>query len=123
VIPSHLLINTLTSESNLSCQCQHFELTPHHTLQAAQQSLASELEPAITTLLQRAELYLAKLERKQESLRARSDLLEGRLEGSRDDVKRKELRNKRSLDKLVRSSNSGKGSEERALRYVAAPYV
>lgn len=45
------------------------------------------------------------------------------MEGNRDDVKRKELRNKRSLDKLVRSSNFGKGSEERALRYVPAPYV
>jgi DASH complex subunit SPC19 len=95
----------------------HFELTPHHTLQAAQQSLASELEPAISTLLQRAELYLAKQERKQESLRARSDLLEGRLEGNRDNGKKQELRKKRSVDKLVRSSGSGKRSEEKAFRY------
>lgn len=84
----------------------------------AQQSLASELEPAISTLLQRSELYIAKLERKQESLRARSELLEGRLEGDGEIGKRDELRKKRSLDKLVRNSSLGKGSEEKALRYV-----
>lgn len=113
----------LSTNSNGNGCIQHFELTPHATLQAAQQSLASELEPAITTLLQRAELYLAKLERKQESLRARSDLLEGRLEGSRDNGKRDELRKKRSLDKLVQSSSFGKGSEEKALRYAHLPFV
>lgn len=111
----------LVSRANIRSYYQHFELTPHHTLQAAQQSLASELEPAISTLLQRAEGYLAKLERKQESLRARSDLLEGRLEGNRDNGKKEELRKKRSLDKLVRSSGFGKGSEEKALRYVICP--
>ena len=109
------------SRSNIRSNYQHFELTPHHTLQTAQQSLASELEPAIITLLQRAELYLAKLERKQESLRARSDLLEGRVEGNRDNGKREELRKKRSLDKLARGSGFGKGSEEKALRYVKRP--
>jgi len=93
-------------------------LTTHHNLQTAQQSLASELEPAISTLLQRSELYIAKLERKQESLRARSELLEGRLEGDGEIGKRDELRKKRSLDKLVRNSSLGKGSEEKALRYV-----
>lgn len=61
---------------------QHFELTPSTTLATAQSSLASELSPAITTLLHRAESHVAKLERKQASLIARSELLEGRLSQS-----------------------------------------
>lgn len=44
--------------------------------------------------------------------------MEGRLGDSRDNGKREELRKKRSLDKLVRSSSFVKGSEEKALRYV-----
>ncbi|PMD16844.1 hypothetical protein NA56DRAFT_303579 [Hyaloscypha hepaticicola] len=74
---------------------RHFELTPSTTLSAAQASLASELAPAITTLLQRSEQYIAKLERKQNNLAARSELLEGRLEGGGGGVRRQ-----RSLEKL-----------------------
>ncbi|TQS38895.1 hypothetical protein Golomagni_00591 [Golovinomyces magnicellulatus] len=62
---------------------RHYELTPSSTLIAAQKSLAAEIKPAITTLLSRAETYIAKLERKQQSLQARSELLGGRLEGIR----------------------------------------
>ncbi|KAH7333139.1 DASH complex subunit Spc19 [Rhexocercosporidium sp. MPI-PUGE-AT-0058] len=75
---------------------RHFELTPHSTLQSAQSSLASELAPAISTLLTRAEIYISKLERKQNNLIARSELLEGRLEGAGG------LRKQRSLDRLVK---------------------
>jgi DASH complex subunit SPC19 len=99
---------------------QHFELTPSSTLATAQASLASELAPAITTLLQRSEQYLAKLERKQNNLVARSELLEGRLEGKGG------LRKQRSLERLVRragtprgGSGEGKEGEERALKLKA----
>jgi hypothetical protein len=44
--------------------------------------------------------------------------LEGRLEGDGDEGKKAELRKKRSLDKLVRSSSFGKGTEEKTMRYV-----
>ena len=50
--------------------------------------------------------------------------MEGRLEDSRDNGKREVLRKKKSLDKLARSSSSlGKGSEEKALRYVLVLFV
>ncbi|KAH6724791.1 DASH complex subunit Spc19 [Leptodontidium sp. MPI-SDFR-AT-0119] len=104
---------------------RHFELTPHTTLQSAQSSLASELSPAITTLLTRAEIYISKLERKQNNLIARSELLEGRLEGAGESAKG--LRKQRSLDRLVKGRGMGMGgkgmggggNEERALRLKA----
>ncbi|RKF44590.1 putative mitotic spindle biogenesis protein [Golovinomyces cichoracearum] len=61
----------------------HYELTPSSTLIEAQKSLAVETKTAITTLLSRGETYIAKLERKQQILQARSELLGGRLEGIR----------------------------------------
>ncbi|KAK2629727.1 hypothetical protein QTJ16_000547 [Diplocarpon rosae] len=97
---------------------RHFELTPHSTLQSAQSSLASELAPAISTLLTRAEVYISKLERKQDSLIARSELLEGRLEGAGQSER--ELRKQRSVDKLIKGKgNGGRDQEEKALRLKA----
>ncbi|KAE9372712.1 DASH complex, subunit Spc19 [Stipitochalara longipes BDJ] len=97
---------------------RHFELTPSSTLASAQASLASELAPAITTLLQRSEQYIAKLERKQNNLVARSELLEGRLEGG--EGKGGGVRRQRSLERLVRRAGTpnslGREQEERALR-------
>jgi DASH complex subunit SPC19 len=66
-------------------------------------------------------MYLAKMERRQQGLIARSELLEGRL--SQGGGKEESLRKKRSLDKLVRSAGKGgtpggKG-EEKALRLKA----
>jgi len=103
---------------------QHFELTPSQTLQTAQASLASELQPAILTLLSRTELYIAKQERRQQALVARSELLEGRLEGNVGGGGG-ELRKKGRGERLVGGVGLGlglagekKGSEEKALRYV-----
>jgi DASH complex subunit SPC19 len=62
---------------------QHFELLPEPTLRAAQQSILDEITPAITRLLGTAETQIAQLGRREESLRARSELLEGRLESDR----------------------------------------
>ena len=62
---------------------QHFELLPEPTLRAAQQSILDEITPAISGLLGTAEAHIAQLYRREESLRARSDLLEGRLENDR----------------------------------------
>jgi DASH complex subunit SPC19 len=58
---------------------QHFELLPEPTLQEAQQSLLDEITPAIGQLLSTAESYVGQLGRKEESLKARYELLEGRL--------------------------------------------
>ncbi|KFX94892.1 hypothetical protein V490_04107, partial [Pseudogymnoascus sp. VKM F-3557] len=57
----------------------HFELTPSPSLALAQHSLATELAPAITTLLNRAETHLDRLERREQALRAKAELQAGRL--------------------------------------------
>lgn len=62
---------------------QHFELLPEPTLRAAQQSILDEITPAITGLLGTAEAHIGQLSRREESLSARSQLLEGRLESDR----------------------------------------
>ncbi|ERF72037.1 hypothetical protein EPUS_04955 [Endocarpon pusillum Z07020] len=62
---------------------QHFELLPEPTLRTAQQSILDEITPAITGLLGTAEAHITQLGRREESLRARSELLEGRLESDR----------------------------------------
>jgi DASH complex subunit SPC19 len=62
---------------------QHFELLPEPTLRAAQESILDEITPAITGLLGTAEAHIVQLGRREESLRARSELLEGRLENDR----------------------------------------
>lgn len=58
---------------------RHFELLPETTLKAAQQSLAEEISPAIEQLLSNAESYVNQLGRREQSLKARYELLEGRL--------------------------------------------
>ena len=59
----------------------HFELLPEPTLRAAQQALHDEIGPSITQLINVAGQYIEKLGRREESLRARSELIEGRLSG------------------------------------------
>ncbi|TVY45591.1 DASH complex subunit [Lachnellula occidentalis] len=97
---------------------RHFELTPSTTLHTAQQSLATELAPAIATLLSRCEMHVSKLERREAALVARCELLEGRLEGREEG-----LRKKRSVEKLMkggRSGSAGGGSgDEKAARLKA----
>ncbi|KAI8632698.1 Spc19-domain-containing protein [Xylariaceae sp. FL1651] len=61
---------------------QHYELIPQTTLQTAEASLRSELAPAITTLLDRADAHIDRVERRIESLKARAELQQGRLEDS-----------------------------------------
>jgi|SRR5271154_593933 len=64
---------------------QHFELLPEPTLREAQQSVLDEITPAISQLLSAAENYVVQLRRKEENLKARYELLEGRLShGKRD---------------------------------------
>jgi DASH complex subunit SPC19 len=58
---------------------KHFELLPEPELREAQQALVDEIAPAISQLLSTAETYVGQLARKEESLKARSELLEGRL--------------------------------------------
>lgn len=93
---------------------QHFELTPQPTIHAAQASLASELRPAITTLLSRSEAYIAKLERKQQGLIARSELLEGRLGERVSGVAAKNAGKGKGF--AARASRDGKDGKEQERR-------
>ncbi|KAI1155454.1 Spc19-domain-containing protein [Nemania diffusa] len=61
---------------------QHYELIPQTTLQAAEASLRSELAPAISTLLARADAHIARVDRRVETLKARAELQQGRLDNS-----------------------------------------
>lgn len=62
---------------------RHYELIPSTTLKAAHESLHGELGPAIEELLRRVEAEVGiggRLERREEGLRARYGLLEGRMD-------------------------------------------
>jgi DASH complex subunit SPC19 len=84
---------------------QHFELLPEPTLRAAQQSILDEITPAITGLLATADAHVSQLGRREESLRARSELLEGRLESDR--------RRRSSALEVKRTSNQNLGRGEK----------
>ncbi|KAI1087200.1 DASH complex subunit Spc19 [Rostrohypoxylon terebratum] len=66
------LINVLKS-------VRHYELIPQPTLVAAESSLRDEIGPAITTLLDRADSHIARVERRIDALKAKSELQQGRL--------------------------------------------
>jgi DASH complex subunit SPC19 len=58
---------------------QHFELVSEPSLQTAQQTLLSSLEPELNALLSRVESHLDKMSRREQSLLAKAELQEGRL--------------------------------------------
>ncbi|KAI0018792.1 DASH complex subunit Spc19 [Xylariomycetidae sp. FL0641] len=60
----------------------HYELIPQPTLSAAESSLRDEIGPAIATLLDRADAHIARVDRRVDSLRARAELQQGRLDSS-----------------------------------------
>ncbi|POS87513.1 hypothetical protein EPUL_002324 [Erysiphe pulchra] len=96
---------------------RHFELVPSSALVAAQKSLAAEIEPIIATLLSRAESYIAKLERKQQGLVARSQLLSGRLDGAQVSSSYKMQENyKKKENKLVKPCGISSSNEQKATR-------
>ncbi|KAL4895567.1 DASH complex subunit Spc19 [Aspergillus ambiguus] len=61
---------------------RHFELLPEPTLREAQQSLLDEITPSIAHLLSLASNHVEKLSRREQGLRAKSELQEGRLYSS-----------------------------------------
>ncbi|KAL9001703.1 MAG: hypothetical protein Q9188_005326 [Gyalolechia gomerana] len=64
---------------------KHFELLPSSALSAAQSRLLSSLTPEFNTLLSRVETHLDRLERREQALIARCELLEGRLSMNGED--------------------------------------
>ncbi|KAI4192401.1 MAG: hypothetical protein LQ350_008659 [Teloschistes chrysophthalmus] len=65
---------------------KHFELLPSSALSAAQTRLLSSLTPEFNNLLARVETHLDRLERREQNLIARCELLEGRLSMSEEDA-------------------------------------
>lgn len=64
---------------------QHFELLPSSALSDAQSQLLSSLIPEFDSLLSRVETHLDRLERREQALIARCELLDGRLSVSGED--------------------------------------
>ncbi|KAJ5239607.1 hypothetical protein N7468_004226 [Penicillium chermesinum] len=64
---------------------RHFELLPEPTLREAQQSLLDEITPSIAHLLSLASNHVEKLARREEGLKAKCDLQEGRLSSNSED--------------------------------------
>ncbi|KAJ5888456.1 DASH complex subunit Spc19 [Penicillium taxi] len=58
---------------------RHFELLPEPTLREAQKSLLDEITPSIAHLLSLASNHVEKLARREQGLKAKCDLQEGRL--------------------------------------------
>ncbi|GKZ83282.1 hypothetical protein AnigIFM56816_008373 [Aspergillus niger] len=58
---------------------RHFELLPEPTLREAQQSLLDEITPSIAHLLSLASNHVEKLSRREQGLRAKCELQEGRM--------------------------------------------
>ncbi|KAL4881039.1 DASH complex subunit Spc19 [Aspergillus karnatakaensis] len=58
---------------------RHFELLPEPTLREAQQALLDEITPSISHLLLLASNHVEKLSRREQGLRAKCELQEGRL--------------------------------------------
>ena len=74
-------------------QTRHFELLPTSSLAAAQSAVIDELTPEIESLLSKAESVVERRERREEWLRARWALGEGRLGRDPDLATKAEIRN------------------------------
>ena len=85
---------------------RHFELVPESTLKAAQQSLADEISPAIEQLLTTADAYVNQLSRKEQSLKARHELLEGRLASQSTSQKKAKSSSKLQSGSQTQSGNA-----------------
>ncbi|KAG8534300.1 uncharacterized protein KY384_001144 [Bacidia gigantensis] len=71
--------NALLSSSISILDNGHFELLPESSLHTAQSQLLGTLTPELESLLNRISTHLDKLERREQALIARSELLEGRI--------------------------------------------
>lgn len=88
-------ISDLPRLSRVLAQTRHFELVPASALAAQQAAVVSELAPELEALLTRVEAHVERLERREQSLRAKWRLQEGRLgrmSGGADEEKRSGIR-------------------------------
>lgn len=73
------LFLSLTKGENTNGRKKHFELLPEPTVREAQKALLDEITPSITHLLSLASNHIDKLARREEALKAKCELQEGRL--------------------------------------------
>ncbi|KAF9891727.1 hypothetical protein FE257_003208 [Aspergillus nanangensis] len=93
---------------------RHFELLPEPTLREAQQSLLDEITPSIAHLLSLASNHVEKLSRREEGLRAKCELQEGRLYSN--ETRDSSSRGSRSVSSQgQRGSSAGRATELRRL--------
>ena len=92
---------------------QHFELLPEPTLREAQQSLLDEITPSIAHLLSLASNHVEKLSRREQGLRAKCELQEGRMY-SNESRQPSRLRSAYG-DRQGASGNAAKAAELRRL--------
>ncbi|PYI07258.1 putative mitotic spindle biogenesis protein Spc19 [Aspergillus sclerotiicarbonarius CBS 121057] len=92
---------------------RHFELLPEPTLREAQQSLLDEITPSIAHLLSLASNHVEKLSRREQGLRAKCELQEGRLY-SNESRQPSRLRSAYG-DRQGASGNAAKAAELRRL--------
>ncbi|KAJ9213793.1 hypothetical protein DTO166G4_4572 [Paecilomyces variotii] len=77
-------VNDFPRLSKVLQTTRHFELLPEPTLREAQQSLLDEITPSITHLLHVASKHVDRLARREQSLKAKCELQEGRLSSNED---------------------------------------
>ncbi|EEH37030.2 hypothetical protein PAAG_07448 [Paracoccidioides lutzii Pb01] len=101
---------------------RHFELLPEPTLREAQKAILDEINPSIVHLLSLASNYIDKLERREQSLKAKCALQQGRLSHGDDggvDCGRSSRRNNNSHETL-RPLSHGRSEAETAATGQAA---
>ncbi|KAL4936025.1 DASH complex subunit Spc19 [Aspergillus oleicola] len=75
-------VNDFPRMSKVLQTTRHFELLPEPTIREAQSSLLGEITPSIAHLLSLASNHVEKLSRREQGLRAKCELQEGRLNSS-----------------------------------------
>ncbi|CAI7647385.1 unnamed protein product [Penicillium bialowiezense] len=92
---------------------RHFELLPEPTLREAQQSLLDEITPSIAHLLTLSSNHVEKLARREQGLKAKCDLQEGRLSSNaegRSSTPRSQTQSSALRGRVAGSSASSAGS-------------
>ncbi|KAJ5103755.1 Mitotic spindle biogenesis protein Spc19 [Penicillium argentinense] len=92
---------------------RHFELLPEPTLREAQQSLLDEITPSIAHLLSLASNHVERLLRREEGLKAKCDLQEGRL-SSKSEGRASASRGQNKSSSAMRGQLAGPGGASTA---------
>ncbi|EZF34921.1 DASH complex subunit [Trichophyton mentagrophytes] len=94
---------------------RHFELLPEPTLKEAQQAIVDEITPSISHLITLANNHTDKLARRQEALKAKAELQEGRLYQEPRSSSRSGLHHDRKRTSMAGGVPGSKAAELRRL--------